>query len=220
MKAIKFAMVLTGCAALAVGGLAVQESLAKYEEPAYELIEKQGNLEVRQYNSRIAASVDVAAGTDAPNNAFRILAGYIFGKNKGRTSLPMTVPVTQEVTPTKIAMTVPVTMVENDGRMRMSFFMPGKYTLESLPEPEDKRITFKPLPPTKFAVIRFSGIATKASVQRQSNLLRAFMTERGLQGPGEPIQASYNPPWTLPFMRRNEVWIEVEDLDASKSQRQ
>jgi len=220
MKAIKIAMVMTGFAAAAVGGLAVQESLAKYEEPEYQLIEKQGNLEVRQYKSRLAASVDVAANADAPNTAFRILAGYIFGKNKGRTSLPMTVPVTQEVPPTKIAMTVPVTMVENDGRMRMSFFMPGKYTLESLPEPEDKRITFKTLPPTQFAVIRFSGIATKASVERQSNLLRAFMKDRGIQGAGEPIKASYNAPWTLPFMRRNEVWIEVVDSNGSQAQRQ
>jgi len=211
MRVVKIAMLLAGGAALVVGGLAVQEATAKYEEPSYEVITKQGSLEVRQYKSRVAASVDVPAGSGAADSAFRILAAYIFGKNKSRAAVPMTVPVTQEASPTKIAMTVPVTMVENDGHMRMSFFMPSKYTLESLPEAEDKRITFKTLPPTRFAVVRFSGLAFQESVRRQTNLLRAFINERGLKEFGEPIKASYNPPWALPFMRRNEVWIEVSD---------
>jgi len=208
LKRLSLAILRTVCL---IGVLKTQEVMAKYEEPKYEVSAKEGKIELRQYHPRIAASVDVPGnGSDSGNKAFRILAGYIFGKNKGHKRVSMTVPVTEAVAPEKIAMTVPVTQESKSDGMRMTFYMPSKYTLESLPEPEDARIRFNVVPPERFAVIRFSGLASEGSINKHTKLLRAFINRRQLTSSGEPIKAFYNAPWTLPFLRRNEIWIPVQ----------
>lgn len=202
--------VILGIGALVGVGLVAADARASYEEPAYKVSLRDGNFELRDYPSVVSASVEVEGSRDAAaNQAFKILAGYIFGKNVSKKEIAMTVPVTSEKVSEKIAMTVPVTEEKSGSSMRMSFYMPAKYTLESLPEPLDKRIQFKQIAARKFAVVRFSGWASEGSIESHTVKLRAFIAKKGLTSTAEPITAFYNPPWTLPFLRRNEVWIEV-----------
>ena len=185
--------------------------MAKYEEPNYQVKRKSDDIEIRQYPSVIAAEVQVSTAQKQPENqAFRILAGYIFGKNVARDKIAMTVPVTETSASEKVAMTVPVTSVNADGTMIMSFYMPSKYTLESLPEPVDKRIRFTNVPAKSYAVIRFSGTAREQNIDRHEKKLRDYMKDQGLSPKGPAIRAFYNPPWTLPFLRRNEIWLPIE----------
>jgi len=197
---------------MVVLGFAVgREAMAKYEEPNYQVKRKSDDIEIRQYPSVIAAEVQVSTAQKQPENqAFRILAGYIFGKNVARDKIAMTVPVTETSASEKVAMTVPVTSVNADGTMIMSFYMPSKYTLESLPEPVDKRIRFTNVPAKSYAVIRFSGTAREQNIDRHEKKLRDYMKDQGLSPKGPAIRAFYNPPWTLPFLRRNEIWLPIE----------
>lgn len=207
----KVLMIGSALAMTAVAVAYTRDALAKYEEPAYVVKLRDGKIEVREYPSVIAAEVTVqGAGNAASNEAFRLLAGYIFGKNKGSQKIAMTVPVTENVEAEKIAMTVPVTTQVAQGTMRMRFFMPSKYSLESLPTPIDERIKFSALPPARYAVIRFTGLAHDASIQQQTNILLDYMRANKLEADGSPVRAFFNPPWTLPFLRRNEVWIPLK----------
>lgn len=183
----------------------------KYESPQYKELSRDGKFEVREYPNAIAAEVQVRGlGDQAQNEAFRILAGYIFGKNKSKDKIPMTAPVTQQRSSEKIPMTTPVTTERAGETLTMRFFMPGQYTMDTLPEPGDPRIRFVPIPPSKFAVIRFSGFSNQKNMTKQSEELERFLSKSGMQAIAKPVQAFYDPPWTLPFMRRNEVWIEVK----------
>lgn len=196
-----------GALGLAVGS----EALAKYEEPKYDVVQKSENIEIRQYPSVIAAEVTVEGTKDkAANQAFKILAGYIFGKNVARDKIAMTVPVTETTSSEKIAMTVPVTETSAEGKMTMRFYMPSQYTLETLPEPIDKSIKFIKLPPARYAVITFSGFAGEENIAHHEEKLRDYLKEKNLTALGKAVRAFYNPPWTLPFLRRNEVWLPIE----------
>lgn len=208
LKLLPIVAVGAAALALAVG----YEASAKYEEPPFSVLKSDGDFEIRQYPSVIAAQIEVdGKGEEAANKAFRILAGYIFGKNVSKSKIAMTVPVTEQMRSEKIAMTVPVTTMPDNSSMIMHFYMPSKYKMEELPEPSDKRIKFLSIAARKYAVVRFSGFASESSMQSQTSLLRSYMQKNSLTGTGEPIRAFYNPPWTLPFMRRNEVWIQISD---------
>lgn len=205
-KSIVMAALLSSCLGLALAA----DSLAKYEEPNYKVTLKEGDFEVRDYPEVVSASVVVSGrGKDSANQAFKILAGYIFGKNEGQAKVAMTVPVTESIRSEKIAMTVPVTTKEAKDEMTMSFFMPSKYTMETLPKPLDSRITFSTVPARKFAVVRFSGTAGEKSCQKEEQRLRGWLQEKNMSAVSDAVRAFYNPPWTLPFMRRNEIWIEL-----------
>lgn len=200
-------------AAAGAAGLALvigNDALAKYEEPDYSVDRKEGNFEIRSYPSVIAAEVEVTGqGESSANTAFKILAGYIFGKNVSKAKIAMTVPVTEKLQPEKIAMTAPVTTRVGNKSMTMRFFMPTKYSLETLPEPLDKRIRLHRLPLRKFAVIRFSGFSGDENCRKHEEQLNSWLKNQNLETTAEPIRAFYNPPWTLPFMRRNEIWVQL-----------
>ncbi len=209
----KGTILLLAAAGAAVIALAsAQDLLADYEEPDYETLRKDGNIEFRQYPELIAAEIEVAgSGESAANRAFKILAGYIFGKNLSKSKIAMTVPVTESIASEKISMTVPVSAIESNGRMKMQFYMPSKYTLETLPEPIDKRIKFVELPAKKYAVIRFSGFASERNISEKELVLSGYLNDRQVDYDKQSLRAFYNPPWTLPFLRRNEVWYELLD---------
>lgn len=191
------------------------EVSAKYEEPDYEILEKSQEIELRKYPTVIAAQVELEGSwDDSADKAFRILAGYIFGKNSSRQKIAMTVPVTESGGSEKIAMTVPVTSSTSDGKMLMRFYMPSKYRMETLPEPIDKRIKFLEVAPVSYAVIKFSGFANKENIDRHESKLKKFVQEKNLKVKGSAIRAFYNPPWTLPFLRRNEVWIPFDHANV------
>ena len=194
------------------------------EEPEFAAVSIEGDFDIRDYPALVVATVTVSGSRDeAANAGFRLLAGYIFGGNTRRQRVAMTAPVVQErATSERIPMTAPVTQSGSDGAWVVRFIMPSAYTLESLPAPDDARVRLIPVPPQRFAVVRFSGLAKPADVERRTATLKAFMERRQLRAAGVPLLARYNPPWTPWFMRRNEVWIPIaeaseEGLDRPSS---
>lgn len=180
------------------------------EEPAYEITRRIGDVEVRQYASYVVAEVLVAgSATEAGNKAFPILAGYIFGKNKGEKKLPMAAPVTQTAAPMKLEMTAPVTQSAAPGGYLVQFVLPKAVTLATAPEPIDQRITLRQVQPIRVAAIRFSGFWSDANYNKHLALLEKTMREAGMKWSGEPIYSRYNSPFTPWFLRRNEIWLRL-----------
>jgi len=181
------------------------------EEPKFRLSLQEGAFEVREYPALIAADVTVGGNRNqAVNAGFRLLAGYIFGGNRRRQSIAMTAPVMQSPAPgEKIAMTAPVVQTEVSGAWLIRFIMPGGYSLSSLPTPDDPRVHLTALPPGRFAVVRFSGLAMNHDVELETAELMAFIRARRLRAVGPASLARYDPPWTPWFMRRNEIWVPI-----------
>jgi len=194
------------------------------EEPAFELIDKAEPFEIRQYRPFVVAETFVDGDLDAASNAgFRLIADYIFGNNlavsgkpgdKTNEKIAMTAPVAAEPVSEKITMTAPVlaepqTAGMNASRWRIHFVMPARYTLATLPKPLNPAVMLRAVPEQRFAVLVFSGLAGADKVQSKSEELLAWVRQRGLKTRGTVQLARYNPPWTLPFFRRNEVMVEL-----------
>lgn len=182
------------------------------EEPAYEVTRSLGGeVEVRQYAPYVVAEVTIDADADeAGNLAFPILAGYIFGKNKGEKKLAMTAPVTQAAAPATLAMTAPVTQAAlpgATGRHLVQFVLPKGTTLASAPEPTDARITLREVPGAQLAAIRYSGFWSEDNYAKHLGLLQSTLKSAGLATVGEPVFSRYNPPLMPWFLRRNEIWL-------------
>lgn len=181
------------------------------ETPRYTSVLRDGHFEVRDYPALVVAEVTVEGNQkEAASKGFRLLAGYIFGGNKKRQSIAMTAPVAQQAASEKIAMTAPVAQTQGaSGTWIVRFTMPSAWTLETLPIPDDARVTLRTTAPARFAVLRFSGLARPDDVQSNTRELLAEASAHGLHAIGPVSLAQYNPPWTLWFMRRNEVMVEV-----------
>ena len=181
------------------------------EEPAHTVVERAGNIEIREYAAMIVAEVEVSGDqTSASNRGFRPLANYIFGGNTPRREIAMTAPVTAQARGQEIAMTAPVTAeVGDEGRWTVAFIMPSQWTLETLPQPVDPSVTLRRVEPRRMAVIAFNGgRSTRRFAAREAQLM-AFLQERGLSPAGAPTYAYYSPPWIPPPLRRNEIWVEL-----------
>ncbi len=180
------------------------------EEPSYEVVQRFDGFEVRQYAPYVVAEVIVPGPADeAGNQGFRILAGYIFGNNKGERKIAMTAPVTQAAVPQKIAMTAPVTQARTDDGYVVQFMMPSMFTLETLPEPIDPQVRLKAVPGDRFAVIRYSGTWSQANYQAHLDQLQQAVAAAGLRTTGSPIYSRYDAPWVPWFLRRNEIWLRL-----------
>jgi len=184
------------------------------EEPEYQVVGQYTDFEVRLYAPYIVAEVDVQGDFDnAGNEAFRILAGYIFGDNAASEKMAMTAPVESRSSDKgeKMAMTAPVTATaaEDDGRTTFAFVMERKYSLQSLPVPNNERIRIREVPERTMAVHRYSGRWTEGKYQQHEKLLLSALEAHSVQTIGRPALARYNSPFSLPFMRRNEVMIEM-----------
>jgi SOUL heme-binding protein len=179
------------------------------EEPAYNVTRTlDNNVELRQYAPYVVAEVVLSVAADeAGNQAFPILAGYIFGKNKGEKRFAMTAPVTQTAVPVKMEMTAPVTQSAVAGGMRVQFVLPKGVTLESAPEPMDPRVQLRQVPASQWAAIRYSGTWTQSNDEEHLALLKAALDKAGVATQGEPVLARYNAPFTPWFLRRNEIWL-------------
>lgn len=192
------------------------------EEPKFSLLEKSESFELRAYAPQILAEVTVNGDLDsASNQGFRLIAGYIFGQNQVSEKIAMTAPVViesgAERKSAKIAMTAPVSIEANafeggaGSQWTVSFVMPSEYTLETLPKPLNTQVKIREVPAEKRAVITFSGFYNEEKVLEKTRLLEAWIQSKNWQAIGSAQFARYNPPWTLPFMRRNEVMIRVRD---------
>lgn len=181
------------------------------EEPPFSVKLAEGEFEVRDYPAMVAAEVSVKGDRkDAASKGFRLLAGYIFGGNTRKQSIAMTAPVTQTAgAGEKIAMTAPVLQTGGDDTWVIRFIMPHGSTLETLPRPTNLIVKLRELAPTRMAVIRFSGLARQDDVDAKTLALSRFVKAQHLQAIGAPSLAQYDPPWTLWFLRRNEVMIPV-----------
>jgi hypothetical protein len=179
------------------------------DEPPYAVVRAYDTFEVRHYEPYLVAET-VVGGTaaDAGNEGFRILAAYIFGANKGSRKIAMTAPVTE--VPVKIAMTAPVAQSARADGYAVQFAMPRQWTLETLPEPTDPRVTLRAVPARTIAVVRYSGTWSQGGYEEHLTQLEAALAKEGLRWHGDPAWARYDPPWKLWFMRRNEIWLELD----------
>jgi hypothetical protein len=151
-----------------------------------------------------------SGSTDAGNRAFPILAGYIFGKNKGEKKMAMTAPVTQTAAPMKMEMTAPVTQSTVPQGQLVQFVLPKAVTLDRAPEPIDPRVQIREVPATRVAAIRFSGFWSQSNYEQNLQRLKDTLSEAGMAWEGEPTLSRYDAPWTPWFMRRNEIWLSLK----------
>ncbi|WP_435950657.1 SOUL family heme-binding protein [Psychrobacter sp. DM8] len=192
------------------------------EEPDYTVLSQDDDFELRRYAPQLVAQTWVTGDQkDAGNKGFKVLADYIFGNNtapSGESSkISMTAPVKmqspQAGASQKIAMTAPVTMQKNqqtDGKWRVRFVMPSQYTMQTLPKPNNSAVSIIEVPAQTYGVIKFSGLTGETKVARKTEELNTWMQNQNLTLTSQPEMARYNPPWTLPFMRRNEIMIRYE----------
>ena len=189
------------------------------EEPEYTILNQVDNFELRRYDPQIVAQTWVTGDQkQAGNKGFKILGDYIFGNNtapSGESSkISMTSPVKMQPQSAdsdqsqKIAMTSPVAMQEQDGKWRVRFVMPSKYTMQTLPKPNNDEVSIIEVPVKTYGVIKFSGLTGEEKVATKTAQLKEWM--QNLNIVGAPEMARYNPPWTLPSMRRNEIMIEYQ----------
>ena len=196
---------------LAIGLLLVgaKEAMA-VEEAKYEVVKKEGKFELRDYAAHILAETVVEQSMEeAGSEAFRLLFRYISGNNTLREKVAMTAPVSQEASGEKIKMTAPVGQQRAKEGWVVSFMMPDKYTLETLPEPSDPKVTLRQVPARRMASIRYSGFWSEKSYLRHKLKLESWIDSIGLSPSGDPVWARYNAPFTPWFFRRNEILIPV-----------
>ncbi|MDE4454757.1 SOUL family heme-binding protein [Psychrobacter sp. DAB_AL62B] len=223
IKATSLLSSLTLSGVLFTSTLLISGAAMATEEPNYTILSQIEDFELRRYESQLVAQTWVSGDQDAASRAgFKVLADYIFGNNtapSGESSkISMTAPVGMKFETKqpetkkgsdskKIAMTAPVSMQETDGKWRVQFTMPSQYTMQTLPKPNNPDVTIIEVPAQTYGVIKFSGLAGNEKVAAKTAELQSWMQTQKLRVTGAPELARYNPPWTLPFMRRNEVMI-------------
>ena len=187
--------------------------LMAVDEPEFNSTFKDDNLEIREYAPKILAQVSVLGDfNEATSKGFKLLADFIFGNNisiDGSSKIDMTAPVVVEPVSEIINMTAPVITEGINNEWVVSFVMPKEYSLSTLPKPNNKNITITRLPAEKYAVIVFSGLVRESSYDKQAKILYNFIKNKNLTTIGALQIARYNPPWTLPFFRRNELMIRI-----------
>jgi hypothetical protein len=197
---------LLGC--LAIAGAAAGPIMSRVEQPDYRVDAADGAIELRAYGAMIAAEAVVAGERKAAiAEGFRLIAAYIFGANQPNARIAMTAPVQQQKQ--TIAMTAPVIQQGTGDAWTVRFIMPKSWTMETLPAPSDARVSLKPVAPHRVVAITFSGFASSEAIAARTDELRRYAAEHRLATTGEPLLAFYNPPWTLPFFRRNEIMLEL-----------
>jgi hypothetical protein len=167
-----------------------------YKEPQYTVISKNSNIEIRQYNQYIVAKTSIDKGeSEEDNNMFRTLASYIFGGNTKNQSIPMTAPVT----------------TYNDGKTyNMIFYMLSVDDSTDLPVPNNSKINLETFTLGKCAVLEFSWFTSESRVKKFKAELSTYLDENNLKALSPFMVNRYDPPWRLPFMRRNEIIVKIQ----------
>lgn len=193
------------------------------EEPKYQVLQSDGAFEIRRYEPMLIAETVVDGDMDeASNKGFRRIADFIFGNNQRADSndnakIAMTAPVTVAPQSTKIAMTAPVTVeprsvdaqMPSANQWRIHFVMPSQYTLANVPKPKNREVTLREVPAQHVVVHRYTGFNTLARVQQKTEETLQWAKQKSLTLQGTPQLARYDPPWTLPMFRRNEIMVEI-----------
>jgi hypothetical protein len=187
-----------------------EQKVMAVEEASYQVIQKDKVFEVREYAPHVVAETLVDGEFDkAGSQAFQKLFKYISGNNVSNTKVAMTAPVSQKSAGEKIAMTAPVGQQRVQDKWAVSFMMPKSYTLSTLPQPKDPSVTLRQVPAQQMAVIRYSGLWTEKNYLSHKSELEAWIQKVGLTKTGDAVWARYNAPFTLWFLRRNEILIPV-----------
>ena len=188
-------------------------NLSALEEPKYSVLKEYENFEIRNYDSYLVAEVDIEGSYNKTGNeAFRILAGYIFGDNQSSTKMNMTAPVESEaIQPSeRMNMTAPVFSNKNVNGYTYRFVMESKYTQETLPVPNNSKIRINEIKDRVMAVISFSGRWSQKNFEKHEQILVNDLKNEGIGVASEAIYARYNAPFTPWFLRRNEIMFEIE----------
>ena len=207
---------------LGLGLIWIKPAMA-IEEPKYEVVTADAQFEVRHYAPILIAETIVEGDMDAASSkGFRLIADFIFGNNQQadsdkKSKIAMTAPVTVEPQSSKIAMTAPVTVepqaaessMKTSKTWRINFVMPSQYTLATIPKPKNNAVTLREVPSKYFIVHKYSGFNTVSRVQAKTDEAIEWATKRSYKIIGTPQLSRYDPPWTLPMFRRNEIMIEI-----------
>jgi len=197
-------------ATILVGALATGPIMSNVETPSYKVIQSKGKIEIREFDPMVIAEVQVVGRRkDAISSGFKLLADYIFGNNISQENVDTTAAV-QRPASEKIAMTAPVQQQLANNSWLVSFVMPSEYNLEDLPKPKNIEVKLKTVPVKRFVTIQFSGTSSDENLAKHNKLLVEFIKTNSISVTGTSKYAFYNPPWTLPLMRRNEVMFEVQ----------
>ena len=186
--------------------------MSQVKEPKYNIISFQKNIEIREYAPLLVAQVAVTGERkSAISSGFKILADYIFGNNKSVMMINRTAPSAQKEGE-RISMTAPVIQQESkdSNHWNVAFVTPEEYGIKTLPQPKNKQIEIISIPRKRYVVIRFSGLPTEYALRKHEKILIDFVIKEKINAKGTPILAFYNPPWTLPFLRRNEIMFGIE----------
>lgn len=191
--------------------LLLSRSALATETPPFEVIRAWKDAELRRYGGVIVAETRVEGPRDAAGTeGFRRLAAYIFGGNRARSSIEMTAPVGQVPAGERIAMTAPVGQAPQDGAWTVTFTMPARWTLDTLPVPDDPRVNLRAVPGSLVLARRYAGTWSEARYVAETAVLDAVRAREGLRALGPPVWARYDPPWTPWFLRRNEILLPVD----------
>lgn len=211
----KWIVILSVISIILIACVMIGPIMSNVEQPNYQVITSEQGIDIRQYMPMIIAEVEMRGEREeAIGEGFRMLADYIFGNNTAQQGIAMTAPVQQQNSE-KIAMTAPVQQQAQNGVWTISFVMPSEYSIDTLPKPNNEIVTIKEVLPKRYAVIQFSGLNSNENIARQEKQLLQYIENNKIKTVGPAKYAFYNPPWTLPFMRRNEIMLELEDMSQN-----
>lgn len=177
----------------------------------YQVLEKDGSFDIRQYDDYWVVRTEIDGDyRESTSRGFRLLFNYITGKNKQQEKIAMTGPVIQQKKGESIAITSPVIQKKKGESWIIEFVLPSKYNKTQPPEPLDPEVSLAKIPGYRAAVLTYSGYLREEKYNAKMMKLMEVIAQKGLQPIGEPFSAGYDPPWTIPWLKRNEVLITVE----------
>jgi hypothetical protein len=201
---------LTVFTSLFLAGCSVM-GIRSAKEPNYQVLNDYGSIQIRHYPALTVAQTEVNADyKNGSREGFQTLASYIFGNNQKHQKLSMTAPVIQQQEAVTLPMTAPVIQEKSGSVWIMAFVLPEGYSVSSAPVPLDSAVIIKDTPDKKVAVIQYSGSLSEQGIEEKSKELESWLVENGYHVLSPARSAAYDPPWTLPFLRRNEVHIDIE----------
>ena len=184
------------------------------EEPDFKILSEEGEFQIREYDQKIIAQVEIEGDFDeASSKGFKLLADYIFGNNLldgASKKISMTTPVEMSPLAENLLMTSSVMDEQVNNKWSINFVMPQEFSLDTLPKPNNSQVNIIEVPKEKYAVIVFSGLVRESSYAEKAELLSNYLEENSFKQQGAIKIARYNPPWTLPFFRRNELMVRID----------